>query len=258
MSKQRRLEAAVQAIQHKHGPQALRKGARPAATAVPSLSTGLPSLDRALAIGGLPLGHISEWIGQPTSGKRTLALYALHAAQTQRPGHTPCVYIDLARTFDPAYAAACHVDLARLVIAAPASPAQALDLAGDLASSGHFGLIVFDSTAELRTAGWPANARAAGLRRLGRALAGQPSALLFLTSADAGEPGAPIDRPASFDLAPQAALRLAVSRQRWLRRCDGSIGGYEARVTVLRSRWSEAGRSAVVRITLNGVHLEEQ
>ena len=57
----KRLEAAVQAIQGKWGAQALHKGARPgsAAAPVPSLSTGLAALDHILAIGGLPLGHIS-------------------------------------------------------------------------------------------------------------------------------------------------------------------------------------------------------
>ena len=138
----KRLEAAVQAIQGKWGEQALQKGARPAARSapVPCLPTGLTALDFILAIGGLPLGHISELIGQPTSGKRTLALHTLAHTQARHP----CVYIDLAQTFDPVYAAACHVNLARLAIAAPASPGQALDLATDLASGGKFGLIVFE------------------------------------------------------------------------------------------------------------------
>ena len=138
----KRLEAAVQAIQGKWGVQALQQGARPAAGTAPApcLPTGLPALDHILTIGGLPLGHISELIGQLTSGKRTLALQVLaHAQQRQ-----PCVYIDLAQTFDPVYAAACRVDLARLAIAAPAGPGQALDLLCDLVAGGKFGLLVFE------------------------------------------------------------------------------------------------------------------
>ena len=93
--KKRRLEAAVQAVQLKWGQQALHKGTLPTATSSPpSLSTGLPTLDRVLRIGGLPLGHISELIGQPTSGKRTLALHIL--AQSQR--RYPCLYLDLTQT----------------------------------------------------------------------------------------------------------------------------------------------------------------
>ena len=219
----------------------------------PCLSTGLPTLDRVLRIGGLPLGHISELIGQPTSGKRTLALHIL--AQSQR--RYPCLYLDLAQTFDPAYAAACHVDLSRLVIAAPASPAEALDLVCDLASGGHFGLVVFDSTAELRAGMLPAAAAAAALRRMRQALNGKGCALLFLTTPwpEASELSNPY--PPGFDLAQAAALRLEVSRQRWLRQ-RGTMRGYEARVTVLRSRWSEPGGQATVRIMLDGLRVTER
>ena len=252
--KKRRLEAAVQAVQQKWGQQALHKGTLPTATSSPPcLSTGLPTLDRVLRIGGLPLGHISELIGQPTSGKRTLALHIL--AQSQR--RYPCLYLDLAQTFDPAYAAACHVDLSRLVIAAPASPAEALDLVCDLASGGHFGLVVFDSTAELRAGALSAGAASAALRRLRQALTGKGCALLFLTAplSETSEPSG--SYPSGFDLAQAAALRLEVTRQRWLRQ-RGSVRGYEARVMVLRSRWSEPGGQATVRIMLNGVRVTER
>ena len=43
-----------------------------------------------------------------------------------------------------------------------------------------------------------------------------------------------------------------MSRQRWLRQ-RGTMRGYEARVTVLRSRWSEPGGQATVRIMLDGL-----
>lgn len=241
--KKRRLEAAVQAVQQKWGHQALHKGVLPAASSPPSLSTGLPSLDRLLHIGGLPLGHISELIGQPTSGKRTLALHILAQAQPR----TPCLYLDLAQTFDPAYAAACHVDLSRLAIAAPASPAKALDLACDLANGGHFGLVIVDSTAELRGVALPA----AALRRLRQTLIGKTSALLFLSSPGFG-PSDP--NPPGFDPSQAAALRLEISRQRWLRQ-RGAVRGYEARITVLRNRWREPGGQTTVRIMLNGVRV---
>jgi recombination protein RecA len=249
-TKKRRLEAAVQAIQLKWGSQALRKGAPPAvASSFPALPTGLTALDRMLR-GGLPLGHITEIIGQSTSGKRTLALHCVAQAQSRYS----CVYVDLAQTFDPVYAAACHVDLAHLPIATPADPARALDLACDLANGGHFGLIVFDSTAELLSGSFPPGAAAATLRRLHHNLNGQPSALLFLTTPFFDEPGAPANYPFGFDLGQVAALRLLISRQRWLRQ-HGSIRGYEAQVSVLRSRWSAAGQQAAVRIAFNGVRV---
>lgn len=247
----KRLEAAVQAIQGKWGAQALQKGARPGSASVPSLSTGLAALDHILAIGGLPLSHISELIGQPTSGKRTLALHILAHAQER----APCLYIDLARTFDPAYAAACRVNLARLVIATPANPSQALNMACDLAAGGRFGLLVFDSTAELRDAALPPAAAEAALRRLRQALLDQPAALLFLSTPGPAAAGAAGDYPPGFALDQAAAVRLGVQRARWQR--DGSrIAGYSARVVVLRHRWAAPGQETTVRVTFNGVHLD--
>lgn len=247
----KRLEAAVQAIQSKWGAQALQKGARPGSAPVPSLSTGLAALDHILAIGGLPLGHISEMIGQPTSGKRTLALHILAHAQQRHP----CLYIDLARTFDPAYAAACRVNLARLAIAAPANPSQALDLTCDLAAGGRFGLVIFDSTAELYSETWPSAAAASTLRRLRQALLNQPTVLLFLSTPGAAAASSPGGYPPGFALDQAAAVRLGVQRARWQR--DGRrIAGYSARIAVLRHRWAAPGQETTVRVTFNGVHLD--
>src|SRR3954467_14855457 len=48
------------------------------------IPTGSLSLDLALGIGGLPRGRISEIYGPESSGKTTIALYAV--AQVQREG----------------------------------------------------------------------------------------------------------------------------------------------------------------------------
>lgn len=246
----RRLDAAVQAIQRKWGKQALHKGFQASvAPAHACQPTGLAQLDLLLQ-GGLPLGQITELIGPPTSGKRTLALTMV--SQTQ-PRH-PCLYIDLAQTFDPAYAAACHVDLARLIIAAPPDPLKALDLAVDLITSDLYGLIVFDSTAELLAAPFAPGAAAVALRRLRQALNDKQTALLVLTTTYFGDGDSPHNYPAGFDLRQAAALRLAVERKRWLK--QGKINrGYEATVSVLHSRRIRPGGSAVVRITFNGVQI---
>ena len=113
--RQRQLDMAVAAIRLRYGPKALVKGKPPAAiggtVAVPHIPTGFPPLDRALGIGGLPKGKISELVGPATSGKTTLALKFL--AQAQADGGQ-VGYIDQARYFDPDYAHRCDLDLSRL------------------------------------------------------------------------------------------------------------------------------------------------
>jgi RecA/RadA recombinase len=74
---------AVAAIQQRWGPNALRRlGQAATATPVPHIPTGFPALDRALGIGGLPQGKVSELLGLATSGKTTLALKFLAQAQS--------------------------------------------------------------------------------------------------------------------------------------------------------------------------------
>ena len=102
-----------------------------------------------------------------------------------------------------------------------------------------------------------AAASAAALRRMRLALNGKGCALLFLTTPSPEGSESSNSYPPGFDLAQTAALRLEVSRQRWLRQ-RGTMRGYEARVTVLRSRWSEPGGQATVRIMLNGVQVTER
>jgi len=242
----RRLEATVQAVQLKWGSQALRKGAAPpVAAAIPALPTGLPHLDHILAIGGLPLGHISELVGQSTSGKRTLALHILARAQ----GHFPCIYLDLAQTLDPAYAAACRVDLSQLVIATPTGPAQALDLVCDLAAGGHFGLVVFDSTSALAAAALPFGAAAAALRRLRQALRGQASAVLFLTTPASYPPGFALEAGGGTAPAGQPPAVVAPPGRRHPRLRGPGDGAAQP---LERGR-----RQTRVRITFNGVHVAE-
>jgi hypothetical protein len=73
--KRKRLEMTVGAIQRRWGLRALRRlEADPAKAAIPHISTGFPTLDKALdGIGGIPRSRLSELLGQPTSGMATLA-----------------------------------------------------------------------------------------------------------------------------------------------------------------------------------------
>jgi recombination protein RecA len=62
------------------------------------ISTGSPSLDLALGIGGLPRGRIIEIYGPESSGKTTIALSV--AAQAQKEGGN-VAFIDTEHALDP-------------------------------------------------------------------------------------------------------------------------------------------------------------
>lgn len=132
--KRKRLDSAVSAIQQKWGLKAIRQGASRGLTAeFPHIRTGFPNLDRSLAgIGGVPHGRITELLGAPTSGMATLALKIM--AETQAAKDV-AVYLDLGATFDPDYAARCHVNLSKLLLVRPHSGAEALEIAQSLIHS---------------------------------------------------------------------------------------------------------------------------
>lgn len=68
---------------------------------VETISTGSLALDIALGAGGLPMGRIVEVYGPESSGKTTLTLELIAAAQ--RSGKT-CAFIDAEHALDPIYA----------------------------------------------------------------------------------------------------------------------------------------------------------
>jgi recombination protein RecA len=88
--------------------------------------TGLPSLERALGVGGLPEGRIIELYGREACGKSTLALQLV--AQTQRAGGL-AAYIDADHTFEVAYAQALGVDTNALMVFQPSCAECAFEIA---------------------------------------------------------------------------------------------------------------------------------
>jgi recombination protein RecA len=113
---------------------------------VETISTGSPSLDLALGVGGLPRGRIIEIYGPESSGKTTLALSV--AAQVQKEGGS-VAFIDTEHALDPDYAKRIGVDVDKLVISQPDSGEDALNIVERLVRSGLFDLIIVDSVAAL-------------------------------------------------------------------------------------------------------------
>ncbi len=108
---------------------------------VETISTGSLSLDIALGAGGLPMGRIVEIYGPESSGKTTLTLQVIAAAQ--REGKT-CAFIDAEHALDPVYARKLGVDIDNLLCSQPDTGEQALEICDALARSGAVDVIVVD------------------------------------------------------------------------------------------------------------------
>jgi recombination protein RecA len=140
------LEAAVSQIEKAHGKGAIMRLGSKDIQAVDTISTGSLGLDIALGIGGLPMGRVVEIYGPESSGKTTLALHAVAAAQAA--GHV-CAFVDAEHALDPAYARKLGVNVDELLVAQPDNGEQALEIADTLVRSSSVGVIVIDSVAAL-------------------------------------------------------------------------------------------------------------
>jgi recombination protein RecA len=141
------LDLAVVQIKKQFGDGAIMTlGKHQANREISVVSTGAPSLDIALGIGGLPRGRIVEVYGPESSGKSTLALHVV--ANAQRNGGV-AAYIDAEHALDPSYATKIGVNINDLLISQPDSGEEALNIAEMLARSNAIDVIVIDSVAAL-------------------------------------------------------------------------------------------------------------
>ena len=245
--RRRQLDMAVATIHRRYGPRALVKGKPASATSVPHISTGFPSLDRALGTGGLPKGKICELVGPATSGKTTLALKFL--AQAQAAGGQ-VAYVDQALYFDPDYAHRCGLDLSLLLVGTSHDLREALAMTEALVHSGGLTALVFDALDFLWTDAEASHLLAATLNRLPVALSRSGTVLLVLHESPTGSSPTG-DGPALSTLSHHASVRLQVVRERWLPN-HKDIRGYEARVGIQKNRLGSAGRTVLLKIEFNG------
>jgi len=105
--------------------------------------TGVAAFDGLLPQGGLPLGQAVELWGEAASGRTSLTLRAVAAAQ--RAGRL-CAWVDGPAELYPPTAAALGVDLRALLMVRPRAPGQLVWAAQQLARSGAFACVVLDVT----------------------------------------------------------------------------------------------------------------
>jgi len=140
------LEFAIDQIHKKCGDGSVMYLGEDHKANVETISTGSPSLDLALGVGGVPKGRIVEIYGPESSGKTTLTLHII--ANAQRDGGS-AAFIDAEHALDPAYARKLGVNLDTLLVSQPDSGEQALEIAEVLVSSNALSVVVIDSVAAL-------------------------------------------------------------------------------------------------------------
>ncbi|MCR3755540.1 MAG: DNA recombination/repair protein RecA [Sodalis sp. Psp] len=145
-NKQKALAAALSQIEKQFGKGSIMRLGEDRSMDVETISTGSLSLDIALGAGGLPMGRIVEIYGPESSGKTTLTLQVIAAAQ--REGKT-CAFIDAEHALDPIYAKKLGVDIDNLLCSQPDTGEQALEICDALTRSGAVDVIIVDSVAAL-------------------------------------------------------------------------------------------------------------
>jgi recombination protein RecA len=144
--KQKMLEVTFSQIDKQYGTGAVMKLGESHNVNIESISTGSILIDRAIGIGGLPLGRIVEVFGPEASGKTTLAMHVI--AQAQKKGGI-CAFIDAEHALDATYAKNLGINTEELIISQPDYGEQALDITEMLIRSGAIDVIVIDSVAAL-------------------------------------------------------------------------------------------------------------
>ncbi len=140
------LKNALAQIEKQFGKGSIMQLGEGSVSDIPGISTGALSLDIALGGKGLPRGRIIEIFGPEASGKTTVTLHAVAAAQ--KAGGV-AAFIDAEHALDPSWAKRIGVDLEALLVSQPSNAEEALKIAEMLIKSNAVDIIVIDSVAAL-------------------------------------------------------------------------------------------------------------
>jgi len=141
-----KLRGALAQIEKEFGEGSIMPLGSDAQAPIEGISSGSLSVDLALGGKGFPRGRIIEVFGPESSGKTTLALHAVAAAQ--RAGGI-AAFIDAEHALDPSWAKKLGISLENLLVSQPTSGEEAMQIAELLIKSNAVDIIVVDSVAAL-------------------------------------------------------------------------------------------------------------
>lgn len=108
------------------------------------ISTGIPSLDEAVGVGGLVEGRLDEYWGPDGVGKTRAAILAMVQAQKKHPGKR-VAYVDVEHKFDWKWAIAHGLNRKMTYYFAPDDAEDVADAVKDFIRSGIVSMVVVDS-----------------------------------------------------------------------------------------------------------------
>lgn len=144
--REKALQAAVKKIEKDFGKGAIMRMGDEGSINVEVIPSGILTLDIALGIGGIPRGRVLEIYGPESSGKTTVALHMVAAAQ-KNGGNA--AFVDAEHALDPSYAERLGVDIDNLLVSQPDNGEQGLEITEALVRSGAVDIVVVDSVAAL-------------------------------------------------------------------------------------------------------------
>jgi recombination protein RecA len=266
--KKQAVTTAIDAIQKQFGRGSIMRLGQGTVVPVEVISTGIPTLDTALGVGGIPKGRIVEIFGPEAAGKTTVCLSLI--AEAQRAGGV-AAFIDAEHALDPAWAKILGVKLDDLLVSQPDTGEQALEITETLVRSGGIDLIVVDSVAALvpraeiegemgeSQMGLQARLMSQALRKLTGIVSKSKTTIVFtnqLRQKIGVFFGNPETTPGGLALKFYCSIRMDVRKIETLKK-NNMVYGARVRVKVIKNKVAPPFKEAEVVIVSTGIDKEE-
>lgn len=262
------VTTAIDAIQKQFGRGSIMRLGQASVVPVDIISTGIPTLDTALGVGGIPKGRIVEIFGPEAAGKTTVCLSLI--AEAQKAGGV-AAFIDAEHALDPAWAKILGVKLDDLLVSQPDTGEQALEITETLVRSGGIDLIVIDSVAALvpraeiegdmgdSQMGLQARLMSQALRKLTGIVSKSKTTIVFtnqLRQKIGVFFGNPETTPGGLALKFYCSVRMDVRKIETLKK-NNMVYGARIRVKVIKNKVAPPFKEAEVVIVSTGIDKEE-
>jgi recombination protein RecA len=228
------------------------------------IPVGVPVVDNAFGIGGIPRGRITEIYGKEASGKTTLCLHVI--AEAQKIGLN-AAFIDAEHAISFDRMRAIGVDTSKLVMTQPDNGEQALNLVDMMVRSGLFAVIVVDSVAALTplaelekdmgdsVMGVHAKLMSQAMRKLAGPVNKYNVAMMFInqTRSNIGGYGNPEVTTDGNALKFYASLRLKMQLVGQIKNPSGQRIGGKYKMTVLKNKLAVPYKEAQFELGEHGI-----